>query len=118
MQVPVGLTEKREVYPGYTDSFGIKRRAGRIHQSAAFDDQIVLIWAKSIPSISPNSNGYIVLCQVQHILCTITLKTADKPDIGSQPRPLLIIDCLRLVMVEIIAFVDHNDPARAEMRQL
>ena len=35
VQVQVGLAEEREVYLGYTNSFGIKRIVGRIHQGAA-----------------------------------------------------------------------------------
>ena len=38
VQVPVGLAEEREIYLGYTNSFGIQRIVGRIHQGAAFDD--------------------------------------------------------------------------------
>jgi hypothetical protein len=57
-----------------------------------------------------------VLRQELHICNTIPLETADKADIGGQPGPLPIIECLWLVMIRIKGLVYHDDPARAEIR--
>ena len=112
MQVPVGLAEEHEVCLGYTR---IKRIVGRIHQSAAFDDQIILLEAIGTPSIAPNPNRNIMLRQELHIASTIPLKTADKADIGAQPGPLTINECLLPVMIRIKSLVGRDDPARAEI---
>ena len=115
VQVPVGLAEECEVYLGYTNSFEIKRIVVRIHQGAAFDDQIILLGGIGTPSIAPNSNRNIVLRQELHIASTIPLETADKADIGGQPGPLPIIECLWLVMIRIKGFSTMTT-LRAEIR--